>query len=189
MFDVDKLAWINRHYLKLAEPARLARLAIPYLRTAGWVTEPGPRDMEFLEAVIPLAAASVDRLEQVAPRLAFLFDYSPARALLNADTAAEAREARDVIEALAAELASAGPLLDREAFRSAAGRVRDRTGRKGKALFHPIRVALTGETEGLELDLAVPAIDRGAALGREGVVRIASAAERAAEFAAALRNR
>ena len=189
VFDVDKLAWINRHYLKLAEPARLARLAIPYLRTAGWVTEPGPRDMEFLEAVIPLAAASVDRLEQVAPRLAFLFDYSPARALLNADTAAEAREARDVIEALAAELASAGPLLDREAFRSAAGRVRDRTGRKGKALFHPIRVALTGETEGLELDLAVPAIDRGAALGREGVVRIASAAERAAEFAAALRNR
>ena len=29
-----------------------------------------------------------------------------------------------------------------------------------KALFHPIRLALTGEAEGLELDLAVPAIDR-----------------------------
>ena len=35
---------------------------------------------------------------------------------------------------------------------------------KGKALFHPIRVALTGEGGGPELDLAVPAIERGAAL-------------------------
>ena len=39
-----------------------------------------------------------------------------------------------------------------------------RTGQKGKALFHPIRVALTGRAEGPELDLAVPAIDRGADL-------------------------
>ncbi len=43
-----------------------------------------------------------------------------------------------------------------------AARVRERTGQKGKALFHPIRLALTGEPEGLELDLAVPAIERGA---------------------------
>ena len=43
-----------------------------------------------------------------------------------------------------------------------------RTGQKGKALFHPIRVALTGRAEGPELDLAVPAIDRGAELPRVG---------------------
>ena len=45
-----------------------------------------------------------------------------------------------------------------------ADRVKERTGQKGKALFHPIRVALTGEGGGPELDLAVPAIDRGAQL-------------------------
>ena len=45
-----------------------------------------------------------------------------------------------------------------------ANRVKERTGQKGKALFHPIRVALTGESGGPELDLAVPAIDRGAEL-------------------------
>ena len=45
-------------------------------------------------------------------------------------------------------------------------RTRSRCGpdRRGKALFHPIRVALTGRAEGPELDLAVPAIDRGAEL-------------------------
>ena len=36
---------------------------------------------------------------------------------------------------------------------------------RASALFHPIRVALTAADSGPELDLAVPAIDRGAALG------------------------
>src|SRR4030095_6678933 len=96
-------------------------------------------------------------------------------------------EARAVIDALAGELAVSGPLVDRDAFRSAAGRVRDKTGQKGKALFHPIRLALTGEAEGLELDLAVPAIERGAALDRSsGILSIPSARSRAAAFASAL---
>ena len=38
--------------------------------------------------------------------------------------------------------------------------MRETTGAKGKALFHPIRLALTGEQEGLELDLAVPLIEQ-----------------------------
>ena len=36
VFDVEKLAWVNRHYLKIAAPARLAALAVPYLQAAGW---------------------------------------------------------------------------------------------------------------------------------------------------------
>ena len=186
VFDVEKLAWVNRHYLKLAEPARLARLTVPYLRTAGWISEPSDLDLGFLETIVPVAAASVDRLEQVPPRLAFLFDYSAARALQTAAIAAEAEQSRPVIDALAEELASSPPMLDRESFRAMAARVRERTGQKGKALFHPIRLALTGEAEGLELDIAVPAIERGAALGAGGIRAIAGAAERAARFAAAL---
>ena len=68
----------------------------------------------------------------------------------------------------------------------AATRVRERTAQKGKALFHPIRLVLTGEAEGLELDLAVPAIEAGASLQASGIKRILGAAERAREFASAL---
>ncbi len=64
--------------------------------------------------------------------------------------------------------------------------MRERTGQKGKALFHPIRLALTGETEGLELDLAVPAIEAGASLQASGITPIPGAAERAIAFASAL---
>ena len=69
----------------------------------------------------------------------------------------------------------------------AAARVRERTGQKGKALFHPIRLALTGESEGLELDLAVPAIEAGASLQSSSISSIPGAAERAQAFASALK--
>jgi glutamyl/glutaminyl-tRNA synthetase len=189
VFDVEKLAWVNRHYLKLAAPARLARLTLPYLQQAGWLSDPTDRDVAFLEAVVPVAAGAVDRLEQVPARLAFLFDYSAERALANPAIAEEADRSRPVIDALAEELARSSAMLDREAFRAMAARVRERTEQKGKALFHPIRLALTGEAEGLELDIAVPSIERGATLGGGGIRRIPSAAERAAEFAAALHSR
>jgi nondiscriminating glutamyl-tRNA synthetase len=186
IFDVEKLAWVNRHYLKAAAPDRLARLAMPYLQNAGWLGEPSPADVSYLESVVPVAAASVDRLEQMPARLAVLFDYSAARALENPAVVQEAKEAAGVIDALARELETSPPLLDREAFRALAKRVQQASGAKGKALFHPIRLALTGEPEGIELDIAVPAIERGARLAQSGLKRISPARERATEFAAAL---
>ena len=203
VFDVEKLAWVNRHYLKAADPDRLARLAVPYLQQAGWLSEPLAGDVVYLASVIPFAAASVDRLEQIPARLAFLFDYDASRALEDAAIAQEAVESMGVIEALASELESSPPLIDREAFRAMAKRVQQSSGAKGRALFHPIRLALTGEAEGIELDLAVPAIERGALVGRaagdpagadlqvglSGLRRIASPRERAMSFAQALRGR
>ena len=187
VFDPEKLAWANRHYLRLADSWRLARLALPFLQREGWVSDATGDDIEYLARVVPLAAASIDRIEQVPARLRFLFDYSPARALTDPAIQAEIAEpkARAVIEALHDVLAPGPRLLDKESFRAAAARVREKTGQKGKALFHPIRLALTGESEGLELDLAVPAMEAGADLPpASGIRRIQGAKERAAAFLA-----
>ena len=92
-----------------------------------------------------------------------------------------------VVAALWDEIRAEGPLT-RESFRAAAARVKDKTGCKGRALFHPIRVALTGEESGPELDLAVPAIDRGAVLPTAaGVPPIPSCADRARAVAEKVR--
>ena len=65
--------------------------------------------------------------------------------------------------------------------------MKQKTGQKGRALFHPIRIALTGAGDGPELDLLVPAMERGAALDSSaGIVRIIGARERAQQFARAL---
>ena len=69
--------------------------------------------------------------------------------------------------------------------------MKERTGQKGKALFHPIRVVLTGAGEGPELDLIVPAIDRaaGSAASRRAWRRVTGCRERAGQIAALLMMR
>src|SRR5207344_3501956 len=77
VFDEEKLAWVNRHYLKAADPARLAKLAVAFFRSAGVELRPSAEGLEFLTSVMPIASGSVDRLAQVPERLSFLFDFDP----------------------------------------------------------------------------------------------------------------
>jgi nondiscriminating glutamyl-tRNA synthetase len=185
VFDEEKLAWANRHYLKLASAERLADLSIPFFERTGIELTPSAQGREFLAAIMPIATASVDRLDQVPARLSFLFDYAPEVTLADTSLAAEMRAGgpRSVVKALAEALAER-PRLDREQFRAIANELKARTGQKGKALFHPIRVALTGRAEGPELDLAIPAIDLGADLPPDsGIPEIPGCRERAAAFA------
>ena len=60
------------------------------------------------------------------------------------------------------------------------------TGRKGRALFHPIRIALTGASEGPELDVIVPAIDRLADLADTGLAPVIGCRERARKMSEAM---
>jgi glutamyl-tRNA synthetase/nondiscriminating glutamyl-tRNA synthetase len=187
VFDVEKLAWMNRHYMKAASPARLAREAARYFLSRGYLSSRTDEGLQYLIELLPMAVGSVDRLEEVVDRVRFVFEYDAAAALAREEVARVLQEpgARQVIAALPAAIE--GPMLDRDAFRAMASRVRETTGSKGRALFHPIRVALTGESGGPELDLAVPAIERGARLpAHAGVSTITGCRDRAAAFAAAV---
>jgi glutamyl/glutaminyl-tRNA synthetase len=173
--------------MKEAAPARLAAESMRYFMARGHVKRRTDEAVEYVASVLPMAVGSVDRLEEIPDRVRFLFEFDAAAATAREEVAAVLREpaAREVISALAREID--GPILDRDAFRALANRVKSATGQKGKALFHPIRVALTGEGGGPELDLAVPAIDRGAGLPPQaGVAKIVSSRERAAAFARAI---
>jgi nondiscriminating glutamyl-tRNA synthetase len=174
VFDEDKLAWANRHYLKICAPDRLATLAEPHLRERGQIIgDLSTSARQWLESVLPGMAASVDRLPQLADRLDFVFRYVVPTETIDSNLA----------NALADELGNVR-LLDKDAFRAVANRVKDRTGLKGKNLFHPIRVILTGAHEGPELDLIVPAIDRAAELeSNSGLAAVTGCRERAAAVA------
>ena len=64
VFDPEKLAWVNRHYLKLAAPERLAELALPFLERHGWINrDSGSGDskvLDFVARAVGVAAQSVD---------------------------------------------------------------------------------------------------------------------------------
>ena len=193
VFDEEKLAWVDRHYLRAADPARIAQPGRAVLREGGARARAADAaDSSTSTAVVPMATASVDRLDEIPARLAFLFAFEPAAALVDPDVAEVLSHdgARAVIECLARELSGRPRLASREEFRAVVGVVKQQTGQKAKALFHPIRVALTGAAGGPELDVAVPAIDRGAELPEDaGLAPILGCRERAAAFAAALARR
>jgi nondiscriminating glutamyl-tRNA synthetase len=192
VFDESKLAWVNRHYLKAADPERLAALLAEHLQRAGRTGVVDAAGSAYLRSIVPLVSTSVDRLDQAADRLQFLFAWDPESAVQRPEIRAEleAPSARAVVLQLPVVLADAPRLIDRERFRAQVQRLRAATGEKGRALLHPVRIALTGAPEGPELDLAIPAIDRAADLpAASGVSAVVGCRERALAFAAAVRAR
>lgn len=190
VFDEGKLDWANRHYLKHAAPDRLAELCLPFFRHAGLDLRPDADGARYLSAIVPIATSSVDRLDQVPARLGFLFEFDPAAALdLPVVQEELSAGARAVVQAWEEQLRVAAR-LDRDRFRAMAAEVRAATGQKGRALFHPLRVALTARSDGPELDLIVPAIDRGAELPvTAGLPVIHGCRERVSRFRQAMEAR
>ena len=157
VFDEDKLAWANRHYLKLCTSDRLVTLAEPFLKTRGYVTGDLTADGRgWLAFVLPLHGDLRGSPRSVTDRLETVFNR-PAAPL-------EEEFDPKLVATLRDELDESSRLVDKESFRALASRVKDKTGLKGKGLFHPIRVLITGANDGPELDVLVPAIDRAADL-------------------------
>jgi glutamyl-tRNA synthetase/nondiscriminating glutamyl-tRNA synthetase len=92
-------------------------------------------------------------------------------------------KAVDVIRVLAEELARPGRELPRD-WKEIVDIAKAQTGQKGKQLFHPIRVALTGSDSGPELDKLLPIFENGSRLALPRPVL--SCSQRAAAFAAVM---
>jgi glutamyl-tRNA synthetase/nondiscriminating glutamyl-tRNA synthetase len=190
VFDEAKLAWANRHYLKLAPPDRLTTLGVPHLARAGWVRgDLSAAARAWLGDVTPPLAASIDRLDELPDRMRLVFAFDAVTALAREDVRTEARAplALTVVRAWAAAAQAAPRLATKDAFRALATDVGTATGAKGKALFHTIRLAITGEPDGPELDVLIPAIDRAAEFTpADGLAPVIGCRERATAFADAL---
>jgi nondiscriminating glutamyl-tRNA synthetase len=166
VFDNQKLNWLNRHYLKGSSPARLAELAIPFLAGAGYLDGAVPDTVRpWVERVVDSVLKNLDRLDQLTATVRVIFEFNPRGLLTNDTTRAEAQQpdTRAVVTALLQQLETQAEITS-ETFRAAAKAVQKETGKKGKELFHPIRLALTGETSGPELDKLIPIFQEGANL-------------------------
>src|ERR1700756_1515122 len=78
VFDWAKLHWLNRHYLKQCEPLRLVALAAPYFENAGLLPERAdPESIAWFEKLIALFLPSLDQLDQLPAKAAFIFQFDP----------------------------------------------------------------------------------------------------------------
>ena len=183
VFDWDKLHWLNRHYLKQADPARLRELAWPCLVRAGLLPEVAePETAAWVDMLIALLLPSLDQLDQLPVKAHSIFHYDALAARTDADNAALLANdgAQRVLAAFASRAATGA--VEPAIFKAWMNEIKAETGIKGKELFHPIRIALTGSHSGPEFDKLLPVLERGAMLALP--VHVLSVRERIAAFLA-----
>ena len=74
VFDLDKLGWLNGHYIRELPEDDFARRSLPFLQQAGLVAEqPTADDVAMLTAVVPLVQTRVVLLSEVPDLVRFLF--------------------------------------------------------------------------------------------------------------------
>jgi glutamyl-tRNA synthetase/nondiscriminating glutamyl-tRNA synthetase len=194
VFDAEKLNWLNRHYMKESPPRRLAELSLPFLVEAGYLPKrPDEPTLAWLERVLDAVLKNLDHLSQLPAAVKLIFEYDAGSVVHGEETrhVAEDAASRQVLAAFIPKVladspapdGSSGAALTYERFREIAKAVQKETGKKGKDLFHPIRVALTGAVSGPELEKLIPVFEQGSKLALARHVK--SVAQRLREFAAA----
>lgn len=187
IFDFNKLHWLNRHYLKSADPERVAGLSRPYFVARNWMSDVSKADVEqWFRQLLALFLPAIDQLDQLPEKAQFLFVFDPGAAMRNEENAVILAHdsARKVLAEFAMRIAALPVPITAEAFKNAMNEVKAATGVKGKELFHPVRIALTGAHSGPEFDKVVPLMESGSRLPLP--TPVASVKERAQRFLAAL---
>jgi glutamyl-tRNA synthetase len=164
IFDYEKLHWINRQHIKKLDPGGKARRAFPFLADAGLLPEAMTEvHWCWLEKAAESLMEGVDKFSELPQKFSLLFDFTPLALDKEAKSILKSESAPKVITAFAQKLERAGG-LDYAKYAAIIEEIKKETGIKGKALFHPLRVALTARTSGLELDKFIPLVEEGARL-------------------------
>jgi nondiscriminating glutamyl-tRNA synthetase len=169
IFDWEKLHWLNRHYLKQAEPARVEELAWPHFAGAGLLPRFDEAEAEakaWFAKLLALFLPVVSQLDELPKKSGFVFGFDLAAARANEENAAvlASENAQKVLAAFAAKVRARDGPVTPERFRAWMNEVKAETGAKGKDLFHPVRIALTGSHSGPEFDKLIPIFEEGSRL-------------------------
>jgi len=153
VFNFDKLKWMNAHYIKEAPLARITDLCLPHLVQAGLLeSQLSPERYDWLQKVVAAVREQLEYGAQIARSVRVFFGET-------VDLAGDDEEAK---QALALEAAPAvlrafreKVLLftewDGETVRQSLKEVGKEQNVKGKALFMTVRVAVSGQSHGPDL--------------------------------------
>ncbi len=146
VFDLDKLGWLNGHYIRELAVEDLAERIVAHLSRAGVLPpEPTQGHRELVRAATPLVNERMQVLSEAEGMLGFLL-VDDASFAIDADDAAKTLAA-DAVPVLTAAT-QALDALDRWDTESIEAALRaalvDGLGLKPKHAFGPVRVAVTG---------------------------------------------
>lgn len=151
VFDIDKLNWINAHYIRQADPALVTDLALPHLRQAGYVTgELTAERRVWLEKVVAAVQEHISYAAQVVDHVAVFFQDQVTVTDEEARAVLAQPQVPQVFDAFLARL-EAAPDLEVSTVQALMKGLIKELKLGGKKVYMPLRVALTGQTHGPEL--------------------------------------
>ncbi|MBN1780982.1 glutamate--tRNA ligase [bacterium] len=147
VFDTEKLDWMNGVYIReKTDFDTLARLALPFFRQAGYPVN----DAAAARPVVRALQSKMEKLSEIGDKARIFFldeavpeDNEAAETINGAEPQAVFRAFLSATEGL--------PAWDSQMFMTVMKQIQQSTGIKGKGLWMPVRVALTGQMHGPEL--------------------------------------
>jgi glutamyl-tRNA synthetase, bacterial family len=166
VFDLQKLNYINSHYIKQAAPERLAELALPYVRQMG-VLPQGELSVEQRQWLAGVMKAITEKISYLAEVNDFIHYFHGDTPLEPEGEALEVLKGEQVPDVLALFRGKVQDLEDltEDAVKVLLKQLTKELKLKGKLVYMPVRVALTGQMHGPELYDIIPL------LGRENVLK------------------
>lgn len=151
-FDGKKLEWINNTYVKSATLDEVVDLSIPHLQEANLIeAEPDKRDIEWVRKLVSLYHDEMSYGAQIVELSSLFFNED-----LHIDEAAKAELSDEsavvVIDAMAEKLEALSDAdFTAENIKPLTKQIQKETGVKGRKLFMPIRIAVSGQMHGPDL--------------------------------------
>jgi nondiscriminating glutamyl-tRNA synthetase len=165
VFDWDKLHWLNRQAIKHSPLPELRALAWPYFTALPWLPPQslaGDPVVNWFDRVLELFLPAIDQLQQLPEKAAALWCTAEVSAEDASMLTSEAGER--VVRSFTAKVKAEAGALTAPRFKELMNEVKTETGVKGKDLFHPVRIILTGAHSGPEFDKLIPLIEDGSRL-------------------------
>jgi nondiscriminating glutamyl-tRNA synthetase len=166
VFDVDKLNWINGHYLKQLPVSELMKLALPRLIDAGYLTEQevqGKKD--WLEQVVVALREYLSYAAEITEHVDVFFNDAPELENAEVKEILQAQEIPLVMQTFKEKINTAAE-LDAPTVQTILKSITKELKLGGKKVYMPIRIALTGKAHGPELDSLIAIIGKERTLKR-----------------------
>ncbi|MDN5570428.1 MAG: glutamate--tRNA ligase [Propionibacteriaceae bacterium] len=171
VFDLDKLTWLNGHYLRALGPDELADRIVEHLVWTGEWADPSPEQVAMVRAGAPLIQERLTLLGEALSKLGFLFVPDAALAFDEASVDALPQNAPAVLDASLAVLEGL-PGWDAESIQAALrARLVEDMGIKAKFAFAPVRVGVTGSRVSPPLFESMAILGRDSSLARLRALR------------------
>ncbi len=169
IFDYQKLKWMNREHLRLLDDTELGMRMTPFLQRAGFEFANDPTIIQWIGKTARVLSSYHYLFTEIAEGFKQFtsLDYDPN--IMN--SIADSVEARKVIAVMSAEIAGVLSPVDFSKVAEITKKIQQQEGIKGKALYHPIRLALTGKESGIELNDFILIIETGSILNIKPAVR------------------